>query len=481
MEEPNENVWTENAAPESAGKTPADFSGERNRETGEYHYRRDAGPIYSDAHYEPAGDTTTPPRFYTPPVRPERTRRAARSRERKTLGLGAVVAMCLICALLGGMLGAGANAWLSEGRFEAMERVLAENSRNIAENAGAIAAVSERQGGGSALPVSNSTGAMSPAQIYQQACSQVVGITTTVNAPGYFGSVSTGTITGSGFLLTEDGYIITNYHVVETADQSDLPITVVLYDGTEYEAQIVGREDVNDLAVLKIEATGLKPVTVGDSDAIQVGDEVYAVGNPMGDLEFSMSTGHVSALDRVITTSEAEDIPMFQLDAAVNPGNSGGPVYNTRGEVIGVVTAKYSDTDVEGLGFAIPINDAIRIAEDLVANGYVTGKAFMGVWTDERYNAMMAQYYGMPLGAYVQGVEKGSAADRAGIKSGDIITAIDGQTIESSSQLRTALRQFGAGDRAEITLYRAGKSMTLTIVFDEKTPESGTALPDGDN
>ena len=479
MDESNETAWTEASAAESASESPADFSGEWNRETGEYRYRRDVGPIYSDAHYEPAGDTTTPPRYYTPPVREQRVRTGGvRRRAKKSLSAGAVIALCLVCALLGGMLGAGGGVFLTERRLQAMERTVAENSRRIAENAGAIAAAGEQQGS-PATVVANGGGTMSPALIYEQACDQVVGITTTVSASGYFGSVNTGTITGSGFLISEDGYIITNYHVVETADKSDLPITVVLHDGSEYEATIVGKEDVNDIAVLKIQATGLKPVTVGDSSTIQVGDEVYAVGNPMGELEFSMSTGHVSALDRVISTSEAEDISMFQLDAAVNPGNSGGPVYNTRGEVIGVVTAKYSDDDVEGLGFAIPINDAIRIAEDLVANGYVTGKAFMGIWTDERYDAMVAQYYGMPLGAYVQVVEKGSAADRAGIQSGDIITAIGGETVESASQLRSVLRQYGAGDQTTITLYRAGESMTLPIVFDEKTPESGSVPPEG--
>lgn len=403
---------------------------------------------------------------------------AAPRRSRKSLGLGAVIALCLVCALLGGIFGMGGSVLLTERRLQTMEKALAENSQRIAENSGAIAAAGEQQGSPAAV-VAAGVGTMSPATIYEQACSQVVGITTTVSTTGYFGTVKSGTITGSGFLISEDGYIVTNYHVVETADASDLPITVVLHDGSEYDAQIVGKEDVNDIAVLKIQASGLQPVTVGDSSAIRVGDEVYAVGNPMGELEFSMSTGHVSALDRVITTSEAEDISMFQLDAAVNPGNSGGPVYNTRGEVIGVVTAKYSDADVEGLGFAIPINDAIRIAEDLVANGYVTGKAFMGIWTDERYDAMAAQYYNMPLGACVQQVEKGSAADRAGIQSGDIITAIDDETVESSAQLRSVLRQYGAGDRATVTLYRGGESLTLTIVFDEKTPESGAVPPNG--
>ena len=168
---------------------------------------------------------------------------------------------------------------------------------------------------------------------------------------------------------------------------------------------------------------------------------------------------------------------MFQLDAAVNHGNSGGPVYNTRGQVVGIVTAKYSDTAVEGLGFAIPSNDALRITEDLVTKGYVTGKAFLGIWTDERYDAMVAQYYNMPLGAYVAEVAPDSAAARAGLEVGDIITALGDTTVESPSQLRSAIRQYKAGDSVELSFYRAGESKTVTLVFDERTPESGAQAP----
>ena len=190
-----------------------------------------------------------------------------------------------------------------------------------------------------------------------------------------------------------------------------------------------------------------------------------------------MSTGHVSALNRSITTEEAEDIPMFQLDAAVNPGNSGGPVYNTRGEVVGVVTAKYNDDSVEGLGFAIPANDALRIAEDLVTNGYVTGKAYMGIWLDENYNPTWALYYNMPLGAYIQKVETDSAAARAGLRAGDIIIALDDQTVESPSDLRRAIRGYSAGDSVEIRYYRAGQERTVSLVFDERLPDTGTEPP----
>ena len=467
------------AAPESTGTEEA--APEAESRAAENSWYESAGyrpeekpPVYADAHFEPAGSTTTPPRYYTPPVRQEKEKRAKPAAKRH-VGLRGAIALCLVCALLGGCLGAGISSWTSNSRFEKLEAALEENTKADAETSAALAAATERQ---SAVvsPVANAAGLMSPAQIYQLACSQVVGITTKVTTQSFFGT-QTGTVSGSGFILSEDGYILTNYHVVEDADKGSLPVTVMLHDGTSYEARIVGKEEVNDLAVLKIEATGLQAAVLGNSDEMQVGDEIYVVGNPLGELEFSMSTGHVSALNRSITTEGASDIPMFQLDAAVNHGNSGGPVYNARGEVVGIVTAKNSGSDVEGLGFAIPSSDAARIAEDLVTKGYVTGKAYLGIWTDERYNAMVAQYYNMPLGAYVADVSQGSAAEKAGLTAGDIITALDDVTIESPSDLRSAIRQYNAGDSAELTYYRAGESRTVTIVFDERTPEAESAAP----
>lgn len=458
---------------------PTGFVGETDRENGEYHFKNGyTQKIYADAHYEPAKDTTTPPRYYTPPEREVRMR-APRKKTKHKVGLAAAVCLCLVCALLGGLLGGAVSNNLTENRLNALEQSLNEITSANEQNTKAIAGLADRQTT-AVGSVMSTAGVLPASQIYQQACEQVVGITTTVTTTNFFGMTTSSPVSGSGFVISEDGYILTNYHVIEYAVQGSSPVTVILHDGTEYEAQIVGKEETNDLAVLKIDAKGLTPVSLGNSDSIQVGDTVYAVGNPLGELEFSMSTGHVSALDRVVSTEESEAINMFQIDAAVNPGNSGGPVYNSRGEVIGVVTAKYSRTDVEGLGFAIPINDAVRIAEDLVTKGYVTGKAYLGVWLDERYSSMVAQYYSMPLGAYINGVEKGSAADKAGLQSGDIITRLGDQTVESYTDLRTAIRQYSAGDSAELVVYRAGESMTITIVFDEKTPESGSSRNTGE-
>ena len=279
---------------------------------------------------------------------------------------------------------------------------------------------------------------------------------------------SSSAVSGTGFIISSDGYILTNYHVIELAAQNGKDVDVILYDGTRYTASIVGYEKYNDVAVLKVDANGLKSVSFGDSDSISVGEVVYAVGNPLGELDFSMSTGYVSALDRAITSDESGvAINMFQIDAAVNSGNSGGPVYDAAGEVIGIVTAKYASTGVEGLGFAIPINDAVSIANDLITKGYVTGKAYMGVTIDQRYNSLYSQYYNMPLGAYVSSVESGSSAERAGVQAKDIITKLGDKDITGYTDLTSALHSFSAGETAEITVYRGGEDLTLTITFDE--------------
>lgn len=465
MYEPADNEQTNvNTDPEQ--QSSGGYSGDTDRVNGEYHYKNGyTQKIYSDAHYVPENENTVPPRYYTPPEKPVKA-----PKEKKPHGKWAkALCMCLVCALLGGICGAGLMAGSMNSRIAAVEQKLEEQTKET---------LSIGQTSTTPAPVSTTTAAKPIASIYDQACSEVVGITTEVTYTNFFGQTSSSAVSGSGFIVSSDGYILTNYHVIEYAYKGNYAVTVMLHDGTRYEASIVGVEDCNDIAVLKIDASGLDPVTFGDSDKLSVGDDVYAVGNPLGELEFSMSTGHVSALDRAIKTGESADsINMFQIDAAVNSGNSGGPVYNTRGEVIGVVTAKYSDTGVEGIGFAIPINDASSIAHDLVTKGYVTGKAYLGVRLDERYNSLYSQYYGMPLGAYVYSVDEQSSAEAAGIQPGDIITRLGDAEISSYDDLRTAVKHFSAGDTAELTLYRAGESMTLSITFGELKPDSTSDSP----
>ena len=461
MYEPADNEQkNENTNPEQ--QSSGGYSGDTDRVNGEYHYKNGyTQKIYSDAHYVPENENTVPPRYYTPPEKP-----AKAPKEKKPHGKWVkALCLCLVCALLGGVCGAGIMAGSMNSRIAAVEQRLEEQAKETLSIGS--------QTSSTPAPVSTTTAAKPIAAIYDQACNEVVGITTEVTYTNFFGQTSSSAVSGSGFIVSPDGYILTNYHVIEYAYKGNYAITVMLHDGTRYEASIVGVEDCNDIAVLKIDASGLDPVTFGDSDKLSVGDDVYAVGNPLGELEFSMTTGHVSALDRLITTDESsEAINMFQIDAAVNSGNSGGPVYNANGEVVGIVTAKYSDTGVEGLGFAIPINDAVKIANDLITKGYVTGKAYMGVTIDERYNSMYSQYYNMPIGAFVKSVESGSCAENAGIQAGDIITRLGDVEITGYSDLKQAIKQYSAGDSAELELYRAGESRTLTVIFDEAVPDS---------
>jgi len=308
------------------------------------------------------------------------------------------------------------------------------------------------------------------ATVYELAKLQVVGINTTVTyTTGFFGQTATGDVSGSGFIITPDGYIVTNYHVIEDAYKGDYPVTVIMYDETTYEAEIVGFDADNDIALLKIDAEGLNAAQMGDSNDLTVGQTVYTVGNPLGTLSYTMTSGIVSALDRTISTNTTDAVRVFQIDAAVNSGNSGGPVYNDAGQVIGVVDAKTQDIGVEGLGFAIPISDVTHIVNQLLENGYVADKAYMGV-TISTVTDSAAAAYNMVVGAYVNGITEGSAAEEAGIEVGDIITAVDGEKVESSSDLTAIVRTHYAGDEAEITVWRDGEEVTMTIVFEE-TPE----------
>jgi serine protease Do len=310
---------------------------------------------------------------------------------------------------------------------------------------------------------------MSAEDIYEMACSQVVGIRTEMTGTGtggFFGAQQGSTVvSGSGFIISSDGYILTNYHVVETAYLRDLPLVVSLHDGTEFDASVIGYEASNDVALLKIEASELSAAVIANSDSIRVGQPVYAVGNPFGDLVYTMTEGIVSALDRIVTV-EQKSIDAFQFSAAVNSGNSGGPVYDTNGEVIGIVSAKIMGEYVEGIGFAIPINDAIDIAAELIEHGYITGRPLIGI-TVSSVNAAQADYFDMVVGAYVLTVTTGSAAEKAGVRKGDIITALGDAQLDSKESLIFALRKYKAGDTATLTIWRNDEEIKMTVTFDE--------------
>jgi len=314
-------------------------------------------------------------------------------------------------------------------------------------------------------PVTTLTGNITAQDIYDMALKQVVGIVTEV--PGMFGlpGNESSPISGSGFIISADGYILTNYHVIEMAHRNNLPLSVVLNDGSSYDAEIIGFEESSDVAVIKIDAPGLTPALIGDSDNIRVGQTIYAVGNPFGDLVYTMTDGIISALDRVVSV-EGKSINAFQFSAAVNRGNSGGPIYDENGEVLGIVTAKIVRGNVEGIGFAIPINDAIDIASALIEYGYISGRPLLGI-TAQTVSPANAEFYDMVVGTYVRSVNPGSAAEKAGIKVGDVITSLAGTEITSMEDLRFALRDHSARDTAAITVWRDGEHLELMITFDE--------------
>lgn len=382
--------------------------------------------------------------------------------KKKRGGFMKAVALVLVCTILCAAAGAG-SAYL------VIDHYLSENDRqgNTTVVLGGQNANSDNTSSDTSNPVNADE--LSGTAIYKLAEKQVVGITTPYTTQNIFGQESTSAISGTGFVISEDGYILTNYHVIELAVKNGYELKVAFKDGTTYTADVVGYYEANDIAVVKIDAAGLTPVTFADSDEMQVGEKVYCVGNPLGELDFSMTSGYLSALDRLIATDSYTTINMFQMDAAVNSGNSGGPVYNSRGEVIGIVTAKYSESGVEGLGFAIPINDAVNIARDLIEYGYLTGQAYLGVSVRD-VESFVTSYYNIPVGAYVESVDEGSCAQKAGIQAQDIIIAIDDNEVKSVEQLKRTLRNYNAGDTAKITVYRSSVgNMELTVTFDENT------------
>ena len=389
--------------------------------------------------------------------------------KKKTDAVGTLVAVAatlMIGAVAVGVFGAG--SFLLETRAEAAS----DGSRELYEDFASL----EAGDGESEEPASaeEELAPMTPEDIYVEACASTVGITIPGYAKNVFGQYTASTVAGTGVVLTEDGCILTNYHVISAAYNQGTPLRVLTFDGSEYDARVIGIEVDSDLAVLRIDAEGLVPITAGDSDELRVGQSIYAVGNPFGELTFTMTSGIVSALDRRISTDANVTMNMFQIDAAINSGSSGGPVYDAYGRVIGIVTAKYSLDGMEGLGFAIPINDVMKIATDLVEKGYVTGKAYLGLNT-ATVSPGAARYYDLVQGVYVYSVEEGSCAEAAGLLAGDVITAVDGSPVLTDAQLAKTVKLYSAGDSAEFTVYRGQESLTLTVVFDEELPaEPGT-------
>ena len=269
---------------------------------------------------------------------------------------------------------------------------------------------------------------------------------------------------GSGVIISKDGYIVTNNHVVSGA--TSLKVTTT--DGTEYDASVVGKDSQTDLAVIKVDANNLQAATLGDSDILQVGDPAIAIGNPLGELGGTVTTGIISATDRQITIDD-ETMTLLQTDAAINPGNSGGGLFNADGNLIGIVNAKESSTGIEGLGFAIPITPAQDIITELMQNGSVTSRPALNVSLYDYTSNNQGQYSKYKDGCYIVQIVKNGAADKAGLKQNDRILSFDGEQIQSTSDVKNVLKKHKIGDTVKMVVERDSKKITVEITLQAQT------------
>ena len=347
------------------------------------------------------------------------------------------------------------------------------SSNNVSNNNTAATTTVNREDLPSLVQLATPDDAMKIPDIVKKVSPSVVGISCMTNE---------GNVTGTGIIMSEDGYIITNAHVVEDAkaisvvlpsnyttddDQAtNKNIKLKNDDNNSIEAKLIGKDVQTDIAVLKIEKTGLTAVEFGKSGELQVGEVSIVIGNPLGlNLANSVTAGIISATDRTLTI-EDRTMNLIQTDASINSGNSGGPLINAYGQVIGITSAKVASGYGEGLGFAIPIDEALPIIQDLMENGYVKGRPTLGI-SGSNISKIYSQFYDIPMGFMVQEVNSGSAAENAGIKKGDIIIGIEGQLIESIEEFNEIKSKYKAGDEITVSIYRNDKKYDLKVVLDE--------------
>ena len=414
---------------------------------------------------------------YTDPLPPAPT---PEPKKKRGVGVGGIIAIALCCSLIGGALGAlGMGIYNNRSQKSDDPQVSVTDKGGKQEDKGQT----QSQNGQSSLLEGDriqttidvnkvdTSKVMTAAEVYAVNINSVVGITTSVTT-NLFGYQTTSAASGSGFVLSADGYVLTNQHVIEGSSS----ITVTFYDGTSADATLIGYDTSNDIAVLKVEATGLTPVTMGDSDLMNVGDQVIAIGNPLGELTFSLTSGVVSALNREVTTSSGVTMNLIQTDCAINSGNSGGPLFNLYGELIGITNAKYSGSSASGasidnIGFAIPINNVRSIVEGIIENGYFS-KPYIGISVSDV--SAEAQSYGLPQGAAVALVEEGSPAEKAGLQLSDIITHADGKEVDGSNTLVSIVRSKEVGSELKLTVYRQGQTLEIIITVGEQIQDSNT-------
>ncbi len=410
-------------------------------------------PAYRDPQpmYQTTGMNLPPEGEAKPPKKENRWARRA----------GAAVALVAVCAgagfgggYLGGVAARGASSPVV---YEQPKEGDSTTTGSVGNDTGSTNGLSA-----DALSISQIASIVSPS---------VVEVTTeTISTNPFFPQyVQDGA--GSGVIISEDGYIITNAHVISGASQ----IKVRTSDKTEYEAELIGSDSKSDIAVLKIEATGLTPAVVGNSDNLVVGEFTLAVGNPMGTLGGTVTNGIISALNRDITV-QGQTMNLLQTNAAVSPGNSGGGLFNEKGELIGIVNAKSAEEGAEGLGFAIPVNTAMEVAQSLIDNGYVTGRPALGIQVLAVSDwQMMVQYGVSQPGVYIIDVTEGSCADKAGLKAGDLFVSIDGNSVTGTVDVTSALDSHAVGDTLEIQVAREGKVVQVSVVLEEQSPQAAQA------
>ena len=418
-------------------------------------------------------------------------------------GKGKIITLIVCCLIIGGIIGAigvscasanknaeaTATTTIREGqretvapldtRTESLAVLCASGSKSSSDETEKTTTIVEGKRETATVNVAtiDTSKVMTAAEIYAANVNSTVGITTEVTT-NYFGYTTTTPASGSGFILTEDGYIVTNYHVIENSTS----VSVALYDGSTYDAKIVGYDDSNDIAVLKIEATGLTPVILGDSSQMYVGDQVLAIGNPLGELTFSLTGGLISALNRQITLDNLY-LDLIQTDCAINSGNSGGPLFNMYGEVIGITNAKYSSSgsssiaSIDNIAFAIPINNVKTIITSIIENGYYA-KPYIGVSISD----LGSDYhgFGLPEGAVIRAVQEDSPAQEAGLQTNDIVTHVNGEEVKTATEFKKKITNSSVGDVLTLTVYRQGETIELQVTVGEQqttTTTETTAQP----
>ena len=457
----NENKWE------------YDYSSQDKNESGDTGYPNvgssgmNTANQYNDPQPEPETAYTAPQTDNgaggaTPPVHPVQPQDAQPPKKKKKFNGKRVArsAVALVLAAAMGFAGGFVGAKFGGSGKVVIQQVAPSSTADSAS--GSDSSITAASSSGSSLTTEQVADLVSPS---------VVVITTeqvVYSQWSWYGQNQVESGAGSGVIISSDGYILTCAHVVDGAST----ITVTIGD-KDYTATLVGEDTTSDIAVIKIDADGLTPATVGNSDSLKVGQSVMAVGNPLGELGGTVTGGMISALNRSVTiqsTNSTNTMSLIQMDASVSPGNSGGGLFNMNGELVGIVNAKSSSSDAEGLGFAIPINDAIKVAQELLENGYVTGRPYLGITYLAVTDAQTAQQLGVnAYGVYIVDVTKGGPADQAGLKAGDRIVSVDGSEIAAKDDLGTLMQNHSAGDTLSITVARDGQMQTVNVTLGEKT------------